>query len=111
MVTSVSAAMPNIASAVLVEENQPIPVNYTFGGYIREVRSYDLRRRLYLYRYDLFDGKTQLGVDVMVSANKENDINARKQAIEMLINDAKKELDLNNLIKLVDCPELETKYI
>lgn len=98
--TSVAAAFPSLADATLIDESKEIPKNYTHVGYIRELRQYDVMHGAYIYRYDMSDGKNQIGIDVMQTANAEADKKARQEALRLLLKEAKKKLDMNNLVKL-----------
>ena len=107
LATTAISIIPDAAKAILISENKAIPNGYTDTGYIREIRGYDLRRDQYVYRFDISDGKKQFGIDIIQTANKDADAKARENAINLLLKDAEKELDMNNLIKLPDVPECE----
>lgn len=93
------AAVPASAKALLIPAEEKTPENYIDMGYIRELSAYDIRFNSTIYRYDITDGKKQCGIDTRIYG-KNPDKEARKQAVDLLLSDASKELDMNNLIKL-----------
>jgi len=105
-----AAVLPNMAKAILVEENEELPNNYNAIGYIREIRVYDLRKDQYVYDYSISDGIKQFGVTLVQVNDAKADEKARKEAINLLIEDAKNELDFNNLIKLPEHIVGKTRY-
>ena len=81
------------------------------SGNVRVLEAYDLAWDRKWKRYDIFDGKIQLGIDIQYSDEMELP-ELQEIALQRLRDDAKREgMDINNLVKLINPDSLECEYI